>query len=99
MSSRWRQSPTGRRACSAGGFEPSVEPARWARALASWLCRCDPADRRSWEATAQRARVARSRQDDAPVWSDEWLDHLYGFEVLSRGVPAVPSSPLEWNSL
>jgi hypothetical protein len=82
-----------------GLIEPRVDPASWATKLANWLTRRNAADRQAWEETGRRAILARSRCDSDAVWTDEWLDQLYGFEGLVHPQSGPPPEPEEWAKL
>ncbi len=78
-----------------GQFEPRVEPARWARSLATWLTRREPADESDWSRTDE---IARQPSFGVARWNTEWLDHLFGFPEATRD-RSKPAGPDAWNRL
>ncbi|WP_237722433.1 hypothetical protein [Singulisphaera acidiphila] len=84
-----------------GVIEPRVEPAPWALTLASWLTGRSPADRWAWEETERRACIARSCADAGAdtIWSDDWLNQLYGFNRLVHTQAGALVTPRDWEEL
>ena len=84
---------------TAGTFDPKIDPPRWARTLASWFEGRGPIDEADWSTTDARGSAAR-RSSSTPdaCWSDDWLDHLFGFPSAYRS-RAVPADGAAWSNL
>jgi hypothetical protein len=85
---------------AAGSFEPRIEPAHWARSLATWLVRRTAADEAAWVETCQElARRIPPPREEAEIWSDSWLDHLTGFRALAAAAAPVPDGQARWSEI
>lgn len=83
----------------AGGFEPEVAPCPWAWALAGWLIDEGGAGRAAWERTARRLNRLKLPEDTVERWSDDWLEHLIGFDAHTRPVAIRPTDRDGWIEL
>lgn len=84
-----------------GVIEPRVEPQVWATILANWITARSSADRRAWEETGRRANSTRKSGNAATdlIWTDAWLNQLYGYDQMVSQHRGTPTAPGEWVEL